>query len=427
MKKVLFITYFWPPSGKASLHWPLKMIKYLPENGWEPTVLTVNEDSFYQKDATLLKEIAPNLKVIKTGTIEPFNIYRKLLGKKKDEPLVASESMSQDKKSFNHMLSLWIRMNLFIPDARVGWFFHGVKEGKKFLSKNKTDAIISNGPPHSAHLLARRLSSLFNIPHIPVFIDPWADIVYYKNYKRTKLTQGFDRYLEESVIKKAKEIVFVTETMKNDYIKKYPAIRDKSHVLYWGYNEDDFSEIEKELDYSKGEEEIITHAGNMYDYNNPVSFFEYITDEIKKGRRTKIKFIGTVSPKTSEIINNLNISENSEYLGFLPYKQMLKELLKSDVLIMMVTEKRHVPGKLFEYLRTGKPILAFGNDNEEVKEILKESKAGMIFNYNESAKEFFDLSNTGYKKFKTDLSLIKKYDRRNIAKELGKILNKITD
>ena len=427
MKKVLFITYFWPPSGKASLHWPLKMIKYLPENGWEPTVLTVNEDSFYQKDATLLKEIAPNLKVIKTGTIEPFNIYRKLLGKKKDEPLVASESMSQDKKSFNHMLSLWVRMNLFIPDARVGWFFHGVKEGKKYLSKNKTDAIISNGPPHSAHLLARRLSSLFNIPHIPVFIDPWADIVYYKNYKRTKLTQGFDRYLEENVIKKAKEIVFVTKTMKDDYIKKYPAIRDKSHVLYWGYNEDDFSELEKELDYSKGEEEIITHAGNMYDYNNPVSFFEYITDEIKKGRRTKIKFIGTVSPKTSEIINNLNISENSEYLGFLPYKQMLKELLKSDVLIMMVTEKRHVPGKLFEYLRTGKPILAFGNDNEEVKEILKESKAGMIFNYNESAKEFFDLSNTGYKKFKTDLSLIKKYDRKNIAKELGKILNKITD
>ncbi|MGA9294212.1 MAG: glycosyltransferase [Ignavibacteriaceae bacterium] len=427
MKKVLFITYFWPPSGKASLHWPLEMIKYLPENGWEPSVLTVNEDTFYQKDETLLKEISPDLKIIKTGTIEPFNVYRKFLGKKKDEPLIASESMSQSKKSFNHMLSLWIRMNLFVPDARVGWYLPGVIEGKKFLSKNKIDAIISNGPPHTAHLLGRRLSSLFNIPHLPVFIDPWADIVYYQDYQRTKLTQAFDKYLEGNVIKKAKEIVFVTETMKNDYIKKYPQIKDKTNVLYWGYNEEDFGEIENEVNNSKPDEEIIAHAGNMYDYNNPVSFFEYIKTEINKGRKIKIKFIGTVSPKTNEIINNLSLSGNTEYIGFLPYKQMLIELLKSDVLLMMVNEKRHVPGKLFEYLRTGKPILAFGNDNQEVKIILENANAGMIFNYQENAKEFFDLTKNGYKKFKTDIPLIKKYARRNIAGELSKILDKAAE
>ena len=424
MKRVLFITYFWPPSGKASLHWPLKMIKYLPESGWEPSVLTVNEDTFYQKDESLLEDIVPDLKVIKTGTIEPFNIYRQFLGKKKNEPLIASESMSQSKKSFNHMISLWIRMNLFVPDARVGWYFPGVKEGKDFLSKNKIDAIISNGPPHTAHLLGRRLSSLFNIPHIPVFIDPWADIVYYQDYKRTKPTQAFDKYLEENVIKKAGEIVFVTETMKNDYVKKYPAIKDKAHVLYWGYNEDDFSEIENEVNDSKSDEEIIAHAGNMYDYNNPVSFFEYIKNEINTGRKIKIKFIGTVSPKTKEIIEHLKLIENAEYIGFLPYKQMLIELLKSDVLLMMVNEKRHVPGKLFEYLRTGKPILAFGNDNQEVKAIIEKANAGMIFNYNENAKEFFDLTKNGYKQFKTDIPLIKKYARRNIAGELGKILDK---
>ena len=161
----------------------------------------------------------------------------------------------------------------------------------------------------------------------------------------------------------------------------------------------------------------------MYDYNNPISFFKYIKDEINKGRKIRIKFIGTVSPKTNEIIKNISLSGDTEYIGFLPYNEMLKELLKSDILMMMVNEQRHVPGKLFEYLRTGKPILAFGDENDEVKKILKESNAGMIFNYSESAKEFFDLSNNGYKKFKTDCSLIKKYDRRNIAKELSQILN----
>ena len=424
MKKVLFITYFWPPSGKASLHWPLKMIKYLPENGWEPSVLTVNADTFYQKDETLLKEVAPDLKVLKTGTIEPFNIYRKFLGKEKDEPLVASESMSQTKRSFNHMLSLWIRMNLFVPDARVGWYFPGVKEGKKFLSETKMDAIVSNGPPHTAHILGRRLSSLFDIPHIPVFIDPWVDIVYYQDYKRTKFTREFDKYLETNVVKKAKEIVFVTESMKDDYEKKYPEIKNKSHVLYWGYNEDDFAEIDKGPNKSKPDEEIIAHAGNIYDYNNPVSFFEFIKDEINNGRKIKIKFVGTISPKTNEIIKNISLSEHSEYIGFLPYKQMLEELLKSDILLMMVNEKRHVPGKLFEYLRTGKPIVAFGNDNQEVKRILEEANAGRIFNYNENAKEFFDLAEKGYTKYKTDISLIKKYDRRNLAGELSVILDK---
>jgi len=423
MKKVLFITYFWPPSGKASLHWPLKMIKYLPDFEWEPTVLTVNEDTFYQKDETLLKEISPRLKVIKTGTIEPFNIYRKLLGKRKDEPLVASESMSQTKKSFNHQLSLWIRMNIFVPDARAGWFFPCVKEGKKLLSKNKADTIISIGPPHTAHLLGRRLGSIFKIPHIPVFIDPWADIVYYKDFNRSRLTQSLDKYMETNVINKAKEIVFITETMKKDYIKKYPGIRDKSHVLYWGYNEDDFSEIEKKISGYETDEELITHAGNLYDYNNPVLFWEYLKSEISNGRNIKIKFIGTISPKINEMLQKTGISKNVEYLGFLPYSEMLEELLKSDILLMMVNEKRHVPGKLFEYLRTGKPIIAFGNDNEEVKKILGEANAGRIFNFNENVREFFDTA-AGYKRYKTNFSVIKKYDRKNIAEELTKILNK---
>jgi glycosyltransferase involved in cell wall biosynthesis len=126
------------------------------------------------------------------------------------------------------------------------------------------------------------------------------------------------------------------------------------------------------------------------------------------------------------MIKQLGISKHIDYLGFLPYRQMLEELLKSDILMMMATEKRHVPGKLFEYLRTGKPILAFGDDNEEVKQILEEAKAGMIFNYYENAKEFFELPDVGYKKFNTDISLIKKYDRKNIARELSEILSSAT-
>src|SRR3972149_464392 len=149
MKKVLFLTYFWPPSGKATLHWPLKIIKYLPEFGWETTVLTAKEDSFTIKDDSLLSEVNPDLKVVKAKTLEPFGIYKKFTGKKKDAALVASETISETNKSLAHIISIWIRMNLFIPDARVGWYLPALSEGKKILKEEIFDAIISIGPPHS--------------------------------------------------------------------------------------------------------------------------------------------------------------------------------------------------------------------------------------------------------------------------------------
>jgi len=134
MKKVLFITYYWPPSGKASLQWPLKIIKHLPSFGWTPSVLTVDEDTFTQKDETFLKEIPADIKVYKAKSYEPFNIYKKIIGKNPKDQLIASETISKENKRFSHKLSIWIRMNLFIPDARVGWYFPAVKEGNNYLS-----------------------------------------------------------------------------------------------------------------------------------------------------------------------------------------------------------------------------------------------------------------------------------------------------
>lgn len=417
MNKVLFITYYWPPSGRASLHWPLKMIKFLPEFNLEPSVLTVKEDNFSYKDDSLLGEINPGLKVIKTKSIEPFNIYRRLLGKKKGEPLVSSEAISKSNRSFNHLLSIWIRMNLFIPDARAGWYFPAVKEGKKFLLQNKINAIVSNGPPHTAHLIGKKLALKYGIAHLPVFIDPWVDIAYYKEFKRNKLTLAIDNFLEKGVLKNARNVVFVTETLKNDYTKKYPFIKDKSHVLYWGYNEDDFVEVEKQITTSTEEEETIVHAGNIFDYQNPILFWKEIKSQINNGRKLKIKFIGTVGPGIIKTLEETSLTDYTDYLGFLPYKEMLKELMKASCLLVCATEPRHVPGKLFEYLRTGKPIIAFGNNNLEVKKILSETNSGMLFHYNEGAGEFFNRVN----EFKRDWEKVKAFERRNIAKDLAEI------
>jgi len=233
MKRVLFITYFWPPSGKASLHLPLDIIRHLPKDEIEPVILTVENETFTQKDESLLSKVDPNWKVIKSKALEPFDIYRMFTGKTKEEKLVSSETISTENKSITHKISLWIRLNLFVPDARVGWYFTAVKAASDYIKKNKVDAIVTNGPPHSTHLIGLKLSKLFSIPHFPVFIDPWVDIAYYNNLKRSTPAINLDNYFERTVLQNAKQVVFVTRSLEEDYHKKYNFLKDKTNVLYW--------------------------------------------------------------------------------------------------------------------------------------------------------------------------------------------------
>lgn len=421
MKKLLFITYFWPPSGKATLHWPLKIIEYLPGNGWQPIVLTTDEDTFTQQDLSLINAVDPDLMVYKTKSYEPFNIYRKFIGKKPDEKLIASETISTTNKSLAHRISVWIRMNLFVPDARVGWNLSAVKTGKKIISNNEIEAIISIGPPHSAHLIGKKLSKTFNVPFVPVFIDPWVDIIYYKGFTRSRPTLWLDNKFEKSVLKQSSHIVFVTESTRDDYRRKYPFINDRSSVLYWGYNEDDFKSLPSNLLPKKEGVRTLLHAGNIFGYQNPEMLWKAIRNKIVNNEKFKIIFLGTVAPEIKKSIDQNGLKEITEYSGFLPYKEMLQELLKADYLLVCATEKRHVPGKLFEYLRTGKPIIAFGQDNAEVDKILKDSNAGMLFNYEEEVTKFFEKSST----FKTNTEILKKFDRKIIAQNLAEILNKV--
>lgn len=416
-KKVLLITYFFPPSGKATVHFPLQMIKYLPGFGCEPIVLTVENEITSMRDESLLEQIDPALKIYKSKSFEPFDLYKKFTGKNKHDKYIESEAISLNNESFTHRLSIWIRMNLFIPDARIGWYFSAMKKAEQIYKKEKFDSIITIGPPHSTHLIGMKLSKTFNVAHIPVLIDPWVDIIYYKNFKRSKTTLMIDNHLEKKVLEHASQIIFVTETTRADYSTKYSFVKNKSEVLYWGYNEDDFSN----LIYREKKEEVLLHAGNIFDFQNPGNFWATIKKQIDGGRKLKLKFIGTVSPVIKKAIADAGLKSSTEYLGFLRYREMLTELVNADYLLVCATEPRHVPGKLFEYLRSGKPIIAFGNENNEVKQIIEKANAGMMFNYSESAEEFFNKKND----FRTDIDFVKTFDRKKTAERLTHILKSI--
>jgi glycosyltransferase involved in cell wall biosynthesis len=396
-------------------------MKHLPNFGWLPVVLTVTEDTFSQKDETLIKEVPKAIKVYRAKSFEPFNIYKKLTGKEKNERLVASETISTKNKSLAHRLSVWIRMNLFIPDARIGWYFPALKKGLDVLKNEKIDAVVSIGPPHTTHLIGKKVSAKHKLPHIPVFIDPWVDISYYRNFKRNRLTLRIDNRMEKSVLKNAAAAVFVTETMKMDYENKYAFLKSKSNVLYWGYSEEDFRSLPPSpLPKEGGVEKVILHAGNIFEYQNPIKFWHQIKKENDSGNKIKLKFIGTLDPVIRDSIKEAGLNEFTEYAGFLPYKKMLKEICAADFLLACATEPRHVPGKLFEYLRAGRPIIAFGDENEEVKEIIKQANAGLMFSYGESGEKFFK----NYPSFKTNEEYVRRFERKEIAAMLKDILDK---
>ncbi len=420
MKKALFFSYFWPPSGKASLLQPLKLVAHLPEFGIEPVVVTVNEESFTEKDTSMLALVPKELRVIRTKAWEPFDLYRKLLRKPATEKLVASETISTENKSFTHKLSVWLRMNLFIPDARIGWYPYAVSECYELLKKEKFDYIITNGPPHSTHLIGRRLAGHFGIPHVPIFIDPWVDIAYYQGMKRSMLTLMADNYFERLVVTEAKLNIFVTPSTRNDFVQKYPSIANKSAVLNWGYDADAFPAVDLSVKQNR-KEKIIVHAGNIFDFQNPVTLWKSIAKRRANGEQFRIRFIGSVSPLVKKSIMDNGLQEITDFVGYLPYQKMLEEILLANYLLVCATEKRHIPGKLYEYMHTGNPIIAFADDNPDIEELLQQTDSGMLFRYDESPDRFFQTLHL----IKPNIEAAKAYDRRVLTAHLAELLANI--
>ena len=200
-KKVLIITYYWPPSGGAGVQRWLKFVKYLPKFGWEPIVFTVQNGEYPVIDNSLVNDVSSNLQVIKSPIWEPYSVYKKLTGRKKEETINSGFLVESEKSKFIENIGKWIRGNFFIPDARKFWIKPSVKTLSNFLIKHPVDIIISSGPPHSSHLIAKKLKSKFNIPWVSDFRDPWTNIDYYKELKLTKWADQKHKVLEKDVLK----------------------------------------------------------------------------------------------------------------------------------------------------------------------------------------------------------------------------------
>ena len=429
-KKVLIITYYWPPAGGPGVQRWLKFAQYLPEFGVEPIIYTPENPSYPQIDKSLLNEIPPGLKIVKTKIWEPYQIAEKLNPKSREYK--AGHFEKSQNQSFLTKLSVFIRGNFFIPDARKFWIKPSVKFLKKYLAENQIQTIITTGPPHSLHLIGLKLKSENpDLKWLADFRDPWTQISYHSELKLTKNAQKKHKKLEKEVLENADSVIAASFTDAGNY-KKSGA--EKVEIITNGFEESDFLLQGVACGTQSGKFKI-TYSGGLEIARNPENLWRALnklkTEHPEFAKDLELEFVGNLSREVQNNLASFNLIGNLNNTGYLSHKETINKIMNSDLLLLTnfpdEKSKGIIPGKLFEYLATGNPVLAIGPGGGDVEKILEKTNAGKYFTHTdiEALKEFvFGL----YSKWKTGgiqsrpSSVIFDFTRKSLAKQLAEII-----
>jgi len=326
MKRVIIISYYFPPSGGAGVQRWTKFVKYLRLFDIEPIVITVDENkaSYPFQDTTLLKDIPEGIRVIRTNTSEPFKFYN-ILNKKKEIP--HSGFANSGNPSVLQKIFRFIRGNLFIPDARVGWNKYAYKAAKEIILKENINTVITTSPPHSTQLVGLKLKQKFNINWIADLRDPWTDIYYYKELFHLNITKQKDLKYEKTVLENADEIIVVSEDLKRLFNEKSTLIKsNKINVIPNGFDEEDFS-----LNNNHNDNFTITYTGTIADNYHVEGFFNAFANFVKnnKAKNIKLRLVGIVSESKKLLISSFNLENYVEYVSYVKHTESIKYLQKS--------------------------------------------------------------------------------------------------
>ena len=415
-KKVLIITYYWPPAGGPGVQRWLKLSNYLLENNVKPIIYTPSNPKYPSIDESLLNDVNSEIEVIKQPIFEPFgNLFSKI--RKKGIP------KKKDQSIFDKFL-IYLRGNLFIPDSRIFWVNSSVNFLSKYILENNIESIITTGPPHSLHLIGLKLKSILNISWYADFRDPWTKINYHKELKLSLRSKKKHLELESKVLNSCDRIIVTSNKLLNEYNK---IAKTPISLITNGF---DYQKLQLELD----EEFSITHIGRLLPERNPKILWNALKELciINKNFKNnlKINFIGNVSENLRNEMKTNDLENSVVYHNYIKYNDTIPYLIKSQILLLIESDDNEssyaIPAKIFEYINSGRPIIAIGPKDSEIKQIIDETKSGKYFLYSEYDELLSYLSNSYYKYESKNLHStsinIDKYHRKNLAKKLSQII-----
>ncbi len=427
MKKILIITYYWPPAGGPGVQRWLKFTKYLPDFGYEPHVYIPANPSYPILDETLAKDINPKVKIIKNQIWEPYQIAEKLNPKNKSYK--GGHFEKKESQSFMSKLSVFIRGNFFIPDARKFWIKPSIQFLKNYLEKEGIDTIVTSGPPHSMHLIGLGLKEIKpNVKWIADFRDPWTQISYHKELKLTSWATNKHEALEQEVMTKA-NLVLATSYTDGENFKQIGA--KNVEVITNGFEEVK-KETEKDQEYFH-----ITYSGGLEMLRNPFSLWKAIGELINNNTSfkndLKLNFYGSLAEDVKQTICDQKLEQNLVVHGYVSHQEALNAINQANILVLTnfdnVASKGIIPGKLFEYMATNNPILAIGPNDADVQRILQQTNAGAYYNHQEveAIKTYILkiynqwLANPN-QQFETNTIEVEKFNRKNLTNHLAQII-----
>lgn len=380
-KKVLIITYYWPPAGGPGVQRWLKFVKYLPEFNIEPVVYIPENANYPLEDKSLISEVSDSLVVLKHPIKEPYKLAR-LLSKKSSKTISKGIIPNNKEQSIVEKLMLFVRGNYFIPDARKSWVKPSISFLSEYISKENIDTIITSGPPHSLHLIGLQLKAELNIKWISDFRDPWTTIGYHKQLKLTKKSEQKHKALEKQVLNTADQII-VTSTVTK---REFQNLTSKSiEVITNGYDREEVGKITLDSKFS------IAHIGSLLSERNPKILWKVLGELIKENESFSnnfvLKFVGAVSEDLLKELKRYGVENHYENVGYVSHKEAIEFQRQSQVLLLIEINSEDtkciIPGKLFEYMASNRPILSLGPKGSDVERIIKETNTGDYFYYDE--------------------------------------------
>ena len=447
MKRVLVITYYWPPSGGSGVQRWVKFAKYLPSEGWQPVIYTPENPELIAVDKTLGSEIPPEAEIVRTKIVEPYNAYRMLMGK---DSSIDIKTFTQDtasggetgasggevnpinaqKKSFKQKISLFIRGNFFIPDPRVMWVGPSVRFLKKYLREHPVDAIVTTGPPQSMHLIGLKLSEATGIPWVADFRDPWTKMFYFKHLGLCSWAEKKHHELERRVLDGATRVVAVSPLVKEDFEKMTGT---PVELITNGFDESDFcEEIVPDGFFN------ITHTGLFAADGNPETLWKVLADKCAEDSSfrdaLRLRLVGKTDSAITESIRQAGLGDNLVDLGYRDHRTAVREQKNASLLILPLRKEPEyravLPGKLFEYLASRRPILGIGQTDGAMARIIGNTGSGVVYDWDQESKirACIDFCWDEFRQGELDdnSSDISEYTRRGLTHRYASLLDEIT-
>ena len=405
----------------------VKFAKYLPSEGWQPVIYTPENPELIVVDKTLEADIPAEAEIIRKPIFEPYGIYRKLFGKKenagKDNEV---NPINAGKKSFGQRIAMWIRGNLFIPDPRCFWIRPSVRFLKKYLRDHPVDVIVSTGPPHSMHLIARKVSAATGTPWVADFRDPWTRMFYFKHLHLSGRSERKHHILEEKVLDDASVVVAVSPLVQKEFSSMTAT---PIELITNGFDESDF----KNAIVEKDEYFNIVHTGLFAADGNPEVLWKVLGEKCSADEEFRNSLRLRITGKTDkEIIRSIEAAGLYGHLtdnGYQPHSVAIKEQKNAFLLILPLRKepeyKATLPGKLFEYMASGRPILGIGQPDGAMAIILNSTKAGVVFDWDDedSIAKYIDICWQHFKSGTVENAPegISQFSRRELTKKMVKL------